>query len=931
MKTLPTMTAALLSVLVPTQTGIAQQMTQDSEIVIMPDGKTLLQWHAKEGRTYFIQGSDPNDHLGTWIWSSFIDAANDEPISHEVGSTADKVFFRLHYTDTPPPAGMTLEDWDADGDSLPNALELSLQGNPLNPDTDGDGIPDGWAYAHGLALNVNIASGLFQGGPVTNLEAYQQGVQANTAATIDDHDGDGVDNDADADPQDSDVDWEPASVGGYVLIDIEVPEEAGLVRDFNDVGHVLFDGGVWNAGVWTELEQVEIEGSFHLDPHDFTYGSVGNHGWKLSPAGDILELGSFDVSGPGDSEGMNHILRRSYQPQNSGYQSAVSTLHTLDWYGLLGYSFLSLQVLGEDSQGRVFSFKKFDPALPEESAPEIWVLDANLAQSSYRQLPAGYHLHLHGNQVTPAGWLAVNASPHTGNTPAARTIIWNPAGQEITTAGGLPWFFSGLTELPHGKPVLACRYHGLNGLVYLMNQSGDGFKTADKLGGKNVHTFAGDGSAMTSDDKIWINGKLTPLRDLCERYGELLDDGWNLNPLKANKYGEYLIQAEGPEGQQLAMKAIPVNLSITNANSFNAFLPEDKEESAGAFAVANLNDQDGDGGGVTSDLDDDSVIAQGAVGENEEDLMLLKIEGPRDGQMKVTVASGQVRFWERSTKETPYPMQDEAITIQGIYLPKYLYIEATDKSQSLRDIVLELSHIAPNGTVYGELDSVKATAVWAEQKSIRNTAGTGLWTETHDATFKTTFDNVLVQWGINFNPPATDPQQRFHYSIGIEFELFPPGIAQEPGVKFDIARNIAFREWAVMKNPPSVNPEYTPGADDVFDTADKADDDSPSYDEDVTGIGDRVYVLDGPGHEVGFRYADEIVSRNNFTEWVRVGFNGVRPSGDNNHGSRCSEKYKWHAQYHVEWEPSSTKYQQKANTPNSVDANHIPLGAAPNP
>jgi hypothetical protein len=532
--------------------------------------------------------------------------------------------------------------------------------------------------------------------------------------------------------------------------------------------------------------------------------------------------------------------------------------------------------------------------------------------------------------MTPSGWFAYPAA-FTPSATNYRALVWNPVGQLITNTDGLPWNFTGFTELPHAKPALACRYDGTGGLVYLLNQNGDDFKTADKLGGKNIHTFAGDGTAITSDGKMWINGELTPLRDLCERYGELLDDGWNLQPLKANKHGEYLIQAEGPEEQQLVMRATPVNLSITNSDSpfLISFLPEDKEETVGAFTVANLNDQDGDG---TVDNVDQSVKAQGGVGEDEEDLMLLKIQGSRDGQMKVTVASGQVCFWEKKTKETPYPIQDGAITIEGVDLPKYLYVEATAKSQSLRDIVLDLSHVAPDGTVYDDLDKVYATAVWAEQKSIRNTAGMGLWTPNHDASFKNTFDNIIGQWGINFSPLATDPTQSFHYSIGIEFELFPPGIAQEPGVKFDIARDIAFREWLVTKSPFTALQNYIPGDDDVLDLADLADDDDPIHgDEDVTGTGDRVYVLDGPGHRVGFNLSDEIVSRNNFNEWVRVYFNGNRPSGNNNSGSRCSSKYKWHAQYHVEWDTASSKYQQKANTSNSVDTNHIPLGAAPNP
>jgi hypothetical protein len=268
MKTLRNLTAALLSVLVPTQSGIGQQMTQDAEVVIMPTGEAMLHWFAKDGRTYFIQSSDPNDHLGTWIWSDVIESGHDHEISHEVGNTTDKGFFRLHYTDAPPPAGVELEDWDADGDGLPNALELSHQGNPLNPDTSGDGIPDGWAYAHGLALNANNASGLFQGGPATNLQAYQQGVQANPDATIDDNDGDGVDNEFDAVPDDSEINWEITPETQYLWIgqvddaaDIGQPVAVNgnaqiLFRALNrNVSSGYFDNVLWNSATreWTAL------------------------------------------------------------------------------------------------------------------------------------------------------------------------------------------------------------------------------------------------------------------------------------------------------------------------------------------------------------------------------------------------------------------------------------------------------------------------------------------------------------------------------------------------------------------------------------------------------------------------------------------------------------------------------------------------------
>jgi Bacterial TSP3 repeat len=249
MKILLTTTAALFCVLVSTHTRNAQQMAQDVEVVIMPTGEAILHWQAKEGRTYFIQGSDANDPLGTWIWSDYIEHGHDHEISHEVGSTSDKAFFRLHYTDTPPPAGVTLEAWDADGDGLSNALEISLphQGNPLNPDTDGDGIPDGWAHAHGLPLNSSNASGLFQGGPATNQQAYQQGVQANPNATIDDHDADEVENDFDAVPDDSEINWQKNPVTQYVWIEqMTTPTDSigGPIPPIavNSSGQVLYAG-----------------------------------------------------------------------------------------------------------------------------------------------------------------------------------------------------------------------------------------------------------------------------------------------------------------------------------------------------------------------------------------------------------------------------------------------------------------------------------------------------------------------------------------------------------------------------------------------------------------------------------------------------------------------------------------------------------------
>ena len=116
---------------------------QDLELVTMPTGEKVIVWYGYVGRSYFLQVSDPNDHLRKWTWAPIIEGGNDEDISHEVEGTADKGFFRLKYTDQVPGFGETLDTADFDGDGLTNWDEINIyHTDPLNSDTDGDGLSD---------------------------------------------------------------------------------------------------------------------------------------------------------------------------------------------------------------------------------------------------------------------------------------------------------------------------------------------------------------------------------------------------------------------------------------------------------------------------------------------------------------------------------------------------------------------------------------------------------------------------------------------------------------------------------------------------------------------------------------------------------------------------------------------------------------------
>jgi len=77
---------------------------------------------------------------------------------------------------------------DADGDGLTNLQESVHGTDPNNPDTDGDGMPDGWEVANGLNPLVNDAALDPDGDGLTNLQEYLLGTNPQNADT----DGDGM-------------------------------------------------------------------------------------------------------------------------------------------------------------------------------------------------------------------------------------------------------------------------------------------------------------------------------------------------------------------------------------------------------------------------------------------------------------------------------------------------------------------------------------------------------------------------------------------------------------------------------------------------------------------------------------------------------------------------------------------------------------------
>lgn len=112
-----------------------------SIVLDVPQADGTLSWEGKPGRTYFVQHSDDLLH---WLHQPEIWSGDGTALSAFFECSAPRLFLRLHATDAPTTDPATT---DFDHDGLGSWTELDPEGDfgtdPLHPDTDRDGLPDG--------------------------------------------------------------------------------------------------------------------------------------------------------------------------------------------------------------------------------------------------------------------------------------------------------------------------------------------------------------------------------------------------------------------------------------------------------------------------------------------------------------------------------------------------------------------------------------------------------------------------------------------------------------------------------------------------------------------------------------------------------------------------------------------------------------------
>ena len=138
-------------------------------------GAYTFAWQGQTGRTYFIQQSED---LVAWVTFPIIEVGAGQPISYGFTSNAPRIFFRLRYSDLPA-ADVRTADFDGDGVSNWDEVQQSL--DPFNPDTDKDGMPDGYELANGMNPRVADGTGNLDGDYLVNLAEFVLGTNPNVS------------------------------------------------------------------------------------------------------------------------------------------------------------------------------------------------------------------------------------------------------------------------------------------------------------------------------------------------------------------------------------------------------------------------------------------------------------------------------------------------------------------------------------------------------------------------------------------------------------------------------------------------------------------------------------------------------------------------------------------------------------------------------
>jgi hypothetical protein len=252
-------------------------------------------------------------------------------------------------TPSPTPAPTLDPSGDEDDDGLTNQQEADLGTNPLDPDTDGDGFPDGWEVDYGFDPTNPAdpgADGDYDSDGLTNLEEYQQEtdpknddtdgdgfpdgwevdygfnpLDSSYPAPNDDEDGDGLTNQEEYDlgtnPKNADTDGDELPDGWEVEygFDPTDPDDPGASGDYDSDGLTNLEEYQQETDPTNpdtdgdgRTDGEEVHGSPATDPLDpDTDGDGFPDGWEVDYGFDPTDPNDPGASGDYDSDGLTNL------------------------------------------------------------------------------------------------------------------------------------------------------------------------------------------------------------------------------------------------------------------------------------------------------------------------------------------------------------------------------------------------------------------------------------------------------------------------------------------------------------------------------------------------------------------------------------------------------------------------------------------------
>jgi hypothetical protein len=416
---------------------------------------------------------------------------------------------------------------------------------PIRPDSDGDGLPDDWEIAHGLdPEDASDSLNLFIGSDLTNLQAFNAGVQAHPNATPTNKDGDACVDADDAAPNDPLIDWPRPAHERFVAI--EMPESflsSASNTDFtflemtDDSTKVYLSAGgldgFWELGV---EEFVAVAGpSFTYQ--DSTWGSnrferskslVGMAGTSLlfDAEADAIDdnFGGAVIMPEG---GASSSFRVEFLDQGACYR---------------------VHAIGGDRSGRAIAFLETMYGRGEDQDPhEVWAMHPNssngtIAIASLFSLPSGSAPDF--VRITKGGWISAYNKLHTnGAWTSTYNKIFTPAGVELAapeiTGSETPW----IEDLPNGRLVVSRQATASR---VLLLDAGHEFVRSKSLNGKSIKAATQWGAFLTQENELWTRDRTgetpasswVPLKDWAgQKIADLVQAGWTLKLSSSNLAG----------------------------------------------------------------------------------------------------------------------------------------------------------------------------------------------------------------------------------------------------------------------------------------------------------------------------------------------------------------------------------------------------------